>query len=121
MTGYLTAVCCCYPAGRPSAWNFILTMIRKLVPLAALVLGACSSTTGIVPIGSGMYMLGAQDGWAYTGSSVKADLYHQANDFCARDGKQVEPVNSRGQDYGLGQYASAEIQFRCVERTAHNQ
>ncbi|MBN3761010.1 hypothetical protein G3O01_09300 [Burkholderia sp. Ac-20365] len=68
-----------------------------------------------------MYMLGAQDGWAYTGSSVKADLYHQANDFCAKDGKQVEPVNSHGQDYGLGQYASAEIQFRCVDRTARNQ
>lgn len=93
-------------------------MKKILLPLAALAFTACSSTTGIVPIGSGMYMLGAQDGWAYTGSSVKAKLYRQANEFCHRQSKDVEPVNSRGQDYGLGQYASAEIQFRCVEKAA---
>lgn len=96
-------------------------MRKRLLGCAVLALTACSSTTGVVPIGSGMYMLGAQDGWAYTGSSVKADLYRQATDFCGRQSKDVEPVNSHGQDYGLGQYASAEIQFRCVERTARTQ
>jgi hypothetical protein len=96
-------------------------MICRFALLSVVTLAACSSTTGIVPIGSGTYMLGAQDGWAYTGSSIKADLYKQANEFCAKQDKQVEPVNSTGHDYGFSQYASAEIQFRCVAKTAQSQ
>ena len=87
-----------------------------LIAVACVALSACSTTTGIVPIGSGLYMLGAQDGWAYTGSSVKAHLYGQATEFCAKQGKEVQPLDSTAHDSGT-QYATAEIQFRCVSQT----
>lgn len=81
--------------------------------LCTLLIAACTTTTGVVPIGSGVYMLGEQAGWDYSGSKVKARLYQQASEYCATKGAKVVPVNSAAQDAGW-QYASAEIQFRCT-------
>lgn len=63
-------------------------------------------------------MLGTQDGWAYAGSSVKANLYRQAKKFFAKQNRDVVPLNSVGQDASFGQYASAEMHFRCVAASA---
>ncbi|WP_213956304.1 hypothetical protein [Variovorax sp. dw_954] len=79
---------------------------------AAAALAGCAST-GVVPIGSGMYMASKQGGaFTYSGGTVKAELYADAAKYCAQSGKQVVPVNSESKDSGWN-YASAEIQFRC--------
>lgn len=82
--------------------------------VAALVTGCATPNTGIVPVGSGVYMASKFGSMVtFSGGEVKAELYRDAGQFCARTGKQVAPVNSTSQDSGLGTYASAEIQFRC--------
>lgn len=82
--------------------------------LAAALVGCAGPNTGVVPIGSGVYMaskFGTMLTWS--GGSVKADLYREAAEFCAKSGKQVAPLTSSATDSGMATYASAEIQFRC--------
>lgn len=81
---------------------------------ATMIAGCATPNTGIVPVGSGVYMASKFGSMVtFSGGEVKAELYRDAGQFCARTGKQVAPVNSTAQDSGLGTYASAEIQFRC--------
>ncbi|OQP82010.1 hypothetical protein FLG15_12200 [Xanthomonas phaseoli pv. dieffenbachiae] len=47
--------------------------------------------------------------------AAKADIYRQANEFCASRGKKVETVDYQGTDSGFGRPASASLQFRCIE------
>lgn len=85
-----------------------------LVALIASLYGCSTPGTGIVEIAPGTYMHSKFGGaWTYSGSEVKAELFKDANTFCASKGKQVVPLNSVAQDAWYGQYASAEIQFRC--------
>jgi len=89
-------------------------MSRFYFPLVTAALLAGCANTGVVPIGSGVFMASKFGSMVtFSGGEVKADLYRDANEFCARSGKQVVPVNSTSQDSGLASYASAEIQFRC--------
>lgn len=81
---------------------------------ALLATGCATPNTGITPIGSGVYMASKFGSMVtFSGGEVKAELYRDAGQFCAKSGKQVVPVNSTSTDSGLGTYASAEIQFRC--------
>ena len=88
----------------------------RLLLLSAVVLAAGCATpnTGIVPIGSGVYMA-SKFGTMVTFSSgeVKAELYRDATQFCSKTGKQVAPLSSTSTDSVMATYASAEIQFRC--------
>ena len=79
------------------------------------VLTACASTTGIVPIGDGIYMSSKQDySLNYHGGKIKAELYQEASQFCAKQGKRSVPVSDTSQDAAMyTNYASAEIKFRC--------
>lgn len=79
------------------------------------VLAACSSTTGIVPIGNGIYMSSKQDySLNWHGGKVKAELYKEAAQFCAAQGKSSVPLSDNSQDAAAyTNYASAEIKFRC--------
>jgi hypothetical protein len=48
------------------------------------------------------------------GGKVKADLYKEAAQFCAAQGKNSVPVSDNSQDAAAyTNYASAEIKFRC--------
>lgn len=89
--------------------------MRLLIIALPFALSGCAiPNTGIVPIGSGSYMISKMGSMlTWSGGEVKADLYREAAMFCEKAGKQVEPVTSTSQDSGLAQYASAEIQFRC--------
>jgi len=82
---------------------------------AAAALVGCASKTGIVPIGNGIYMSSMQDySLNYHGGKVKAELYKDAAEFCAKQGKSSVPVSDSERDAAFySQYASAEIKFRC--------
>jgi hypothetical protein len=93
---------------------------RKLFILLALpcFVGGCN-TGGVVPIGPDTYMVGGLGGMVdYSGSAVKAGYFREANKYCLDRGQVMVPINSTSQDYGIGTYASAEVQFRCVNSTA---
>lgn len=44
----------------------------------------------------------------------KADIYREANAFCASKHKKVETVSLQSQDSGFARPASASLQFRCM-------
>lgn len=86
--------------------------------MVACLLAGCIATppmpnTGIVPIGKDTYMSSKFGGTEWSGSVVKAELYKDAGEFCAKKGLQVVPLDSTSKDASAYQYASAEIQFRC--------
>jgi hypothetical protein len=91
-------------------------MKMKLLAAAAVLLAGCASKTGIVPIGDGIYMSSTQDySLNYHGGKVKAELYKEAADFCAKQGKKSVPVSDSARDAAFySNYASAEVKFRCV-------
>ena len=78
--------------------------------LAALT--GCAANTGIVKISDDTYML-ARQAYRYSGATIKVELYQEANEFCAKSGKKFEQVSHGGQDAAYGQFAGAEIQFKC--------
>lgn len=81
---------------------------------SALLVAGCGSHTGVVKINDNHYMISKQDIWAHSGGSVKADLYKEAAEFCAKQGKQVQPFSSQSSDALVYQSsASAEVQFSC--------
>lgn len=53
--------------------------------------------------------------------SVKADIYQEANAFCAKGNKQLETVKLEMTNSGFGRPASASLQFRCANDGAPKQ
>jgi len=84
--------------------------------LAAITLYGCATgTDGVVEIGPNTYMLGGLGGMTdYSGSAVKARFFKEAAKYCADKGMAMTPISSTGQDSTFGNYASAEVQFRCT-------
>lgn len=89
------------------------TMIAALAALAG-----CS--TGIVPTDQGKYMIENHGGGpATTGESIKADVYAEANKFCATKGLQVQTVSIKTQNtIPFVHGPSASLEFRCVPLAA---
>lgn len=89
--------------------------VSLLLAAAAVALAGCATpNTGVVPIGPNTYMHSKFGGFTtFSGGEVKAELYREAAAFCAKDGRQLRPLDSTSRDSGMGTYASAEIQFRC--------
>jgi len=81
-----------------------------------LALTGCSST-GVVPMDKDTYMVSkrsAQIGFG-PADGAKADVYREANEFCAKQNKKVETVALNMTDSGFARPARAEIQFKCVD------
>ncbi len=81
------------------------------------LLSACSST-GVIPMDKGTYMVSKRSAQVGFGPAIgaKADIYEEANDFCAKQNKVTETVNLEMTDSGFARPASASLQFRCVEK-----
>ena len=93
--------------------NRSLKTVSMCLSLAALA--ACSST-GIVPMDKGTYVVSkrsAQIGFG-PADGAKADVYTEANAFCAKSGKTLETVKLEMTPSALAQSASASLEFRCV-------
>jgi putative hemolysin len=69
--------------------------MRKIVIVsAALVLSGCGSTTGILPVGPGTYIITERFAPIRGGSdTAKTDALTQANAYCAQQGKQLMSTN----------------------------
>lgn len=90
-----------------SVWNFL-----KLAP--GLILVACATNSGIVPLGNGNYVYAKEDSWAYNGNAVKVEMLKEASAFCAGQGKQLQVQSSEAKPYmPYSSYAGAEVQFGC--------
>lgn len=91
-------------------------MKRYVVPIVIL-LSACSST-GVVPMDKDTYLVSKRSAQVGFGpaTGAKADLYEEANAFCAKQNKAVETVNLETTPSGFARPASASLQFRCVPK-----
>ena len=91
-------------------------MRRFIAPLGLLlVLGGCANT-GVVPMDRGTFMISKRSGQIGLGPPIgaKADVYQEANSFCAKSGMVVETIKVDETDGGFARPASVALQFRCV-------
>lgn len=84
------------------------------IALSVAVLAGCGTSTGIVKITDDTYMLAKQDSVTWSGASVKVEIYKEANQYCASQGKKFVAVSDKSVDAAMYQsMAGAEIQFKC--------
>jgi hypothetical protein len=95
--------------------EFMEAAMRGMLLIVLVAIGGCATpNTGVVPIGNGIYMHSKFGSFTtFSGGEVKAELFKEAAQFCAKQGKRLVPVASTSKDSGYGTYASAEVQFRC--------
>lgn len=80
-----------------------------LVFLFVGILGACATSTSVVPAGKDTYLIAGSDAWeATSGNKIKVSLYQKANSYCQGIGKKLQPL-----DESVSSYA-AELRFRCL-------
>lgn len=77
-------------------------------------LSACTTITPVTSLGGGKYMVGYQrkggfDNW----TEVKAGAITQANDYCAKDGKTAEILNTEEQGARGWTPMNVEVTFVC--------
>ncbi len=83
-----------------------------------MVLAGCASS-GVIPTGADTFMVSktSAGGVFVSGSSVKADLYIEANKFCSDRGQVVETVDASSKNaVPFARMPSAQLQFKCVPR-----
>jgi hypothetical protein len=91
--------------------------MRMMVLISIFSLAGCANTgtDGVVKIGPDTYMIGGLGKFTdFSNSAVKARFFQDAAAYCEGQGLTMQPLNSTGQDSGLGTYASAEVQFKCI-------
>jgi len=80
----------------------------------SIFVGGCTNP-GLVPMGRDTYMLSRPGGFfTVADGEVKSELYREANEYCRRENRYLMPLSSSSRDAAVAQYASAEIQFRCL-------
>ncbi len=94
--------------------------MRVLVPLVASVLlvCGCASNSGVVAIGSSIYMVSRQAATGFSGKgTLKADAMKEANDFCIAQNKTMKILSTDEAEppFIFGNFPKAEVQFSCVE------
>ena len=92
--------------------------MKKIVLMSVVTtcLFGCASS-GPIPTGNGAFLLTKQSagGVFKAGASVKADLLIEANEFCAKSGKQIQLLSADSKNaIPFARTSSAEIQFKCV-------
>jgi len=87
-----------------------------LIGITFLMVG-CTST-GVIPMDKDSYLIGKKDGTPGLGVSIanKAEVYKEANEFCATKGLEVETLNVTTIPARPAQLGSTELQFRCIPR-----
>ena len=88
--------------------------MKYILILVVFVLAACSST-GVVPMDSGTYMIAKRSAQVGFGppDGVKADVYREANDFCTKQGKEVETIKLDVTNSGFARPGNVSLHFRC--------
>ena len=90
-------------------------MVRMVLVATIFGLAACSSS-GVVPMDAGTYLITKRSAQAGFGppERAKADVYREANDFCEETQKGVETVELQMTNSGFGRPGSVSLQFRCI-------
>ena len=97
--------------------QFVMTMNKLLLGAIPLLLCACGST-GVYPVGGGVYYV-SQRSWqlelGYT-PLTKAAVINEAEAFCADKGKNLAPVELEVRDSALMTNGRVSMTFRCANK-----
>lgn len=98
------------------ALGSISMTIRYLSFLLVLAISSCSST-GVIPMDGDTYMIAKRSAQAGFGppTGTKADVYKEANEYCASQKRKVETVDLQMTNSGFGRPGNVSLEFRCVE------
>jgi hypothetical protein len=92
----------------------------RYVPLlaVAVMLAGCGSTSEVVRAGPDTYMISSGGGiYEQNPSSIRQEVYEQANDYCDEKDKTMTPVDTNERQYELGKHtASISLTFKCEDR-----
>ena len=90
--------------------------MRKLFVVIALALVGCATpTTGVVPLGEGMFTVTRQGAgaWVYT-AELKAAALKEANEYCESKHRSFKVINVKEIPAGpFGRWPEAEVLFTC--------
>ena len=86
----------------------------QVVIIASMFLAACSST-GVVPMDGGKFMIAQRSAQVGFGppDGVKADVYKEANHFCAEQTKKVKTINLEVTNSGFAKPGNVSLEFSC--------
>lgn len=90
--------------------------MQKTTTLILLLVAGCATNTGIVPMGTGQYVVARQAATGFTGlGTLKAEALREAESFCASKGLafHVTRMSENEGPYVLGNFPRAEVQFDC--------
>ena len=88
--------------------------IKYITVLLVFLLASCSST-GVVPMDHGTFMIAKRSAQVGFGppDGVKADVYSEANEFCSKEKKEVETINLEVTNSGFARAGNVSLTFRC--------
>ena len=86
--------------------------------VAAAALVGCANT-GVVSTGKDTYLLAKQSPQVGFGPpiGVKGEVYSEANEFCAKEGKVVETLKLEQTNSGFARAAAVSLEFRCIPKS----
>lgn len=93
--------------------------MKKLsIAVVSLLLSACASHTGVVPLGKDTFMVAKQAATGFPGlGNLKAEIISEGASHCTKLGKHFQLVGTQETKppYILGNYPRSEIQFMCLD------
>jgi hypothetical protein len=90
-------------------------MKKFVLPISlAMCLSACGTVIGPTPFGDDTYTFASSGvmGWG-SGGGQKARVLRAANDFCLKQGKGFEVIETLQVDSAFGKAPTAELRIRC--------
>lgn len=91
----------------------------KIVFLAAAALGlsACGTVTSeVFEMSPGVYTISGENWATYDSGDVRMDLMKKAAEYCSKQGKKVNVLQTSGSDAVLyAKTATAQVNFTCVD------
>lgn len=88
-----------------------------LLVVGLLSLAGCASSSGVVPMGQDTYMISRSAGYGHSATGpVKIAALQEANEYCAKNGKEFQIVHTQETPMSFGHFPEAEIQFMCLNQ-----
>lgn len=83
---------------------------------SAFALAGCAANSGVVPSGSGTYIVSRQAATGFSGlGTLKDDALREADAYCNSQRRMMVVLEATQSQppYVLGNYPRAEVHFRC--------
>lgn len=96
--------------------------MKPLHIAAALLFFVACGSPKVVPMNGDTYLISARSAQVGFGppEGLKAEIYQEANNFCATKGMVVETVSLDMVNSGFARPGSVALQFRCVSKPDPN-